>query len=91
MRKFNFNIIWVLALSLGLTAFNEKASAWQSSLYPSNWQPGMKDQSGRFIHDFSFAGYHNGEVSIPTNPRGLTYNVYSGFGADPSGRYDSRD
>jgi hypothetical protein len=65
------------------------AQMWSSSLYPSNWEPGFKDAQGRFLHDFSYAGYRNGEVGIPNVIPGQTYNVVQQFGADPSGKLDS--
>ena len=51
------------------------AHAWRSALYPENWTPDFKGAEGRFLHDFSYAGYHKGEVPIPTNPLGETYDV----------------
>ncbi|MFZ4715463.1 MAG: glycosyl hydrolase family 28-related protein [Bacteriovoracaceae bacterium] len=78
-----------LLLSYFSVVFKAEATPWRSSLYPYNWQPGTKDQSGRFLHDFSYAGYRKGEVAIPINPPGLTYNVFTGFGADPYGKYNS--
>jgi hypothetical protein len=65
------------------------AEVWMSSLYPSNWEPGFKDRQGRFLHDFSYAGYRNGLVDIPNKILGRTYNVTVDFGADQSGRTDS--
>jgi len=41
------------------------AAPWRSSLYPETWQPGYADGQGRFLHDFSHAGYHSGMHSIP--------------------------
>ncbi len=39
--------------------------AWRSVLFPDDWVPvhagGRADSMGRFLHDFSFAGYHRGE------------------------------
>lgn len=63
---------------------------WRSSLYPSDWTPAYTDGEGRFFHDFSYAGYRNGEVPIPPSPPGGLLNVVSGFGADPTGSTDSR-
>jgi hypothetical protein len=57
-------------------------------LYPKDWEPGFKDAEGRFLHDFSYAGYHRSEKAIPSKPPGRTYNAVD-FGADPSGRNDS--
>ncbi len=51
---------------LTLESTNAKTSfAWRSSLYPEDWRPGFKDSQGRFLHDFSYAGYHRGEQDIP--------------------------
>jgi hypothetical protein len=39
--------------------------AWRSALFPDDWRPlhagGRADSMGRFLHDFSFAGYRRGE------------------------------
>lgn len=86
--------VWVLAL---LTSFAwpdaadpaKAAAPWRSSLYPANWTPGYQDSQGRFLHDFSYAGYWRGEKSIPQNPPGATYNAVTQYGADPTGAADS--
>ena len=39
--------------------------SWRSDLYPENWYPGYSDNRGRFLHDFSYAGYRAGEEDIP--------------------------
>ncbi len=77
-----------LILNLVFSQF-ATAQTWTSSLYPSHWQPGLKDSQGRFLHDFSYAGYRNGEVGIPNIIAGQTYNVVTQFGADPKGVLDS--
>ena len=38
---------------------------YYSHLYPPDWEPGFGDVSGRFLHDFSYAGYHHGEADLP--------------------------
>jgi hypothetical protein len=38
---------------------------WRSALYPKDWTPSWTDSEGRFLHDFSYAGYHRGEKSWP--------------------------
>jgi hypothetical protein len=49
------------------------SQAWRSSLYPADWTPGAKNIEGLFLHDFSYAGYHQGAKSIPENlPRQAT-------------------
>jgi hypothetical protein len=62
--------------------------AWRSALYPEDWQPGFTDDEGRFLHDFSYAGYHAGEQEIPDAIAGVEHSVLE-FGADPSGAGDS--
>ena len=47
-----------------LTAFVLSAP-WRSALYPEDWTPDFTDASGRFLHDFSYAGYRRGERPIP--------------------------
>ncbi|MFV8751366.1 glycosyl hydrolase family 28-related protein [Nannocystaceae bacterium ST9] len=61
---------------------------WRSALYPEDWQPGFADDQGRFLHDFSYAGYHAGEQAIPDAIAGVELSVIE-FGADPSGASDS--
>ncbi len=61
-------------------------ATWRSSLYPEDWTPGFADSQGRFLHDFSYAGYHNGEVLIPENPPGAILDVtLEPYGADNTG------
>lgn len=62
--------------------------SWHSALYPEDWQPGFADDEGRFLHDFSYAGYHAGEQAIPDVIAGVERSVLE-FGADPSGQGDS--
>ena len=58
---------------------------WRSALYPEDWDPAMTDAQGRFLHDFSYAGYHDGEVPIPDSPPGGVFNVVTGYRADATG------
>ncbi|MDR6879896.1 glycosyl hydrolase family 28-related protein [Bacillus sp. 3255] len=67
----------------------QAGTPWRSSLYPADWTPGYKDAQGRFLQDFSYAGYWRGEKSIPADPPGNTYNAVTQYGADPSGAADS--
>ncbi|MDR2675429.1 MAG: glycoside hydrolase family 55 protein [Opitutaceae bacterium] len=62
---------------------------WRSSLYPENWQPGHMDSQGRFLHDFSYAGYHRGEVAIPDVDEKIINVAQKPYHADPSGKKDS--
>ncbi|AQT68105.1 Pectate lyase superfamily protein [Anaerohalosphaera lusitana] len=63
---------------------------WRSSLYPENWTPGYKDSQGRFLHDFSYAGYRKGQAdlgqAIPSTIIDVTKPPYN---ADNTGNKDS--
>ncbi|HOX46260.1 MAG TPA: glycosyl hydrolase family 28-related protein [Myxococcota bacterium] len=61
---------------------------WRSSLYPEDWTPASTDAEGRFLHDFSYAGYHLGEAEPPAEPPGPRVSALD-QGADPSGQTDS--
>lgn len=39
---------------------------WRSVLYPADWTPAHTAADGRFLHDFSYAGYHNGAGALGT-------------------------
>lgn len=74
----------LILLSLSLNSW-----AWQSDLYDSAWD---SENLGSFytdkvLQDFSYAGYHRGEILIPTI-EGPIFNVVD-YGADPGGRTDS--
>lgn len=56
----------------GSTAYVEPADpagSWRSALFPRGWVPveagGKADSKGRFLPDFSYAGYHRGEQKPP--------------------------
>lgn len=69
-------------------ADGDASGSWRSSLYPQDWTPAFEDAEGRFLHDFSYAGYHNGEAQPPDNIPGLGVSVID-QGADPTGAADS--
>jgi mannan endo-1,4-beta-mannosidase len=58
---------------------------WRSSLYPDTWYPGFKDLAGRFLHDFSYAGYHLGEDSIPFITENVVDVTQAPYSADNTG------
>lgn len=64
---------------------------WESTLYGPGWQatPALSFETDKIVQDFSFAGYRRGEVPLPVMPPGLTYDVVTGHGADPTGVVDS--
>lgn len=61
---------------------------WRSSLYPADWKPGYKDNQGRFLHDFSYAGYHSGESEIPYVTKNITDVTLPPYNADNTGSAD---
>jgi len=84
---------YILLISLLMLSFSNACSkikddGWRSTLYPKDWTPGYSDESGRFLHDFSYAGYHAGERRIPNvqnNTVDVTKNPYN---ADNTGSED---
>ncbi len=58
---------------------------WRSTLYPENWTPGYRDEQGRFLHDFSYAGYHQGEKDIPDIGSDITNVTQAPYYADNTG------
>jgi hypothetical protein len=62
---------------------------WRSALYPEDWTPAFTDSEGRFLHDFSYAGYRAGEEPLPAVV-GTSFDV-TRYGADPTGVLDSTD
>ena len=49
----------------------------------------FSDDEGRFLHDFSYAGYHNGEAPLPEVELEGAFDVVADFGADSSGETDA--
>ncbi len=65
----------------------EASGPWRSSLYPEGWAPGFEDAEGRFLHDFSYAGFRHGEAPDPGPLPQL--DAVTEYGADPTGMLDS--
>lgn len=65
------------------------AAPWRSALYPTNWAPGFSDAQGRFLHDFSYAGYHRGEVPVPSRSGPLVDVTQAPYLADKTGNADA--
>lgn len=82
--------IGAFALGLAIAAGCQEQGPWRSSLYPENWTPGYEDSKGRFLHDFSYAGYRRGEAEIPANPPGAVVDVTKPpYSADATGAADA--
>lgn len=62
----------------------EPAGSWRSALYPKDWKPledgGSADAQGRFLHDFSYAGYHRGEEKPPYGQGAVKATVDAALG-----------
>lgn len=77
----------MLTIRHGLAA--DSAEKWRSALYPVDWKAGFSDAQDRFLHDFSYAGYHRGEAPIP-EVKGPVFDVCgSPYRADSSGKSDA--
>ncbi|HEY9250427.1 MAG TPA: glycosyl hydrolase family 28-related protein [Rariglobus sp.] len=81
-----FPFVLLLAISASVAA--GPTGPWRSALFPEDWTPGYKDAEGRFLHDFSYAGYHSGEKPLPA-VEAAVIDAVAAFGADPSGAKDS--
>ena len=64
-------------------------AGWRSELYPEAWTPDDTRPDGRFLHDFSYAGYHRGEAELGADLPALLIDAVRDHGADPSGRSDA--
>lgn len=83
-------LLAVSALALGARAESpeESPEKWRSSLFPSDWHPAYTDAEGRFLHDFSSAGYKGGLVA-PPDIVGPIFDVVRDFQADSTGLADA--
>lgn len=64
------------------------AQSWRSNLYPEDWTPGYMDSNGRFLHDFSYAGYKMGLEEVPYVTKNVTDITKSPYNADNTGQTD---
>lgn len=92
---------WADWLRLGLVAglawsavgLRAATPVWRSVLYPEAWRPPQEAGTARFddadlLQDYSYAGYHRGEVDLPT-VAGPVFDVVADFGADATGAADA--
>ncbi len=73
-----------LILGLLVAAGYGERPPWRSKLFPEDWAPGRRDADGRFLHDFSYAGYRRGEAPLPDLRRVRRFRV-TDFGATTTG------
>ncbi len=71
-----------------LKSYTTPEGNWRSELYPENWNPGYMDEKGRFLHDFSYAGYHQGEKEIPYITENIVDVTNPPYNADNTGASD---
>ena len=79
----------VIAVILLALPHQATAQGIWSALYPKDWQPGHTDEAGRFLHDFSYAGYKNGEAELPDPPNAPVFDVVADHHADNTGAADA--
>ena len=75
--------------SSGAGGMDAGKPSWRSALYPKDWTPSFTDAAGRFLHDFSYAGYHLAADEPGANLPGSSFDVVAQFGADASGANDA--
>lgn len=82
--------IALLAILLPLWVMTEAHGAsWRSELYPVGWTPDFTLPDGRFLHDWSYAGYARGERPLP-RPAGPVFDVTAApYRADAGGGADA--
>lgn len=83
----NIKLFFILLLSC-TPAIIINGQEWRSALYPENWQPGFTDSEGRFLHDFSYAGYHSGLKEIPHLTTNIVNVTSAPYYADNTGKKD---
>lgn len=69
-----------------------QGQGWRSNLYPEDWAaPGLEKDfyTDAFLQDFSYAGYHRGEVPIPTNQENTVDVTGAPYNADNTGMTDA--
>lgn len=80
----------LFAACIPVSAQNVGAPApWRSALYPADWTPAFTDAQGRFLHDFSYAGYHHGEQALPDIKGPMIDVTAAPYLADKSGQRDA--
>src|SRR5690625_3080083 len=89
-RTMTVMLAGLLTCVLGaLTAVATEEEPLRSELYPADWQPATPDAEGRFLHDFSYAGYRYGQP-VPAEVPGPVLDVTEPpYRADPAGEHDA--
>ncbi|MCY0991817.1 glycosyl hydrolase family 28-related protein [Nannocystis sp. ILAH1] len=67
----------------------EPVVGWRSELYPEDWTPEFSGPDGRFLHDFSYAGYRLATAAPGSELPALTIDAVRDHGADATGMSDA--
>lgn len=67
----------------------EEGRAWRSRFYPADWSSNAVTEEEKSLHDFSYAGYRNGEAPLPDVLPEPVVDVVGEFGADARGEADA--
>ncbi|MFY0537614.1 hypothetical protein [Nannocystis pusilla] len=67
----------------------EPVVGWRSELYPEDWTPEFTGPDGRFLHDFSYAGYRLAAAAPGSELPALTIDAVRDHGADATGMSDA--
>ncbi len=87
-KMFAHNYVLTLDEMPNLKTYEPLPGTWRSQLYPENWKPGFKDNNDRFLHDFSYAGYHQGEKEIPIITGNIVDVTQPPYNANKTGETD---
>jgi hypothetical protein len=82
-------LMMLCALTMTALAEENPAATWRSALYPEDWKPGFADDKGRFLHDFSYAGYRRGEAPLPDRVEAVSDVTKPPYLADSTGVKDA--
>ncbi len=69
------------------------AQHWRSLLYPVDWHPPVEKEfyQDKFLQDYSYAGYHRGEMNVPVITSGIIDVTKEPYKADHTGHEDVTD
>ncbi len=84
--KYISSIVLLFCIVFQTQSFGQ--NEWRSTLYPENWKPGFRDAEGRFLHDFSYAGYHSGNKPVPHITENIVDVTQAPYHADHTGVAD---
>ncbi len=78
---------FILTVFVLTTVLNTYSQAWRSELYPYKWTPGFA-KDGKFIQDFSYAGYKYNFTDPPTAFSLILDVTKPPYNADKTGNQD---